>query len=80
MQVKDFNNGREFCRKEDQNMVMCNRATSNTSLGCEKRHDIRNASRVLLCFNNFDALLNATGKDGNIVAPTLHISNPNVSN
>ncbi|KAK4721775.1 hypothetical protein R3W88_012008 [Solanum pinnatisectum] len=57
-------------------MVMHKKATSNTSLGCKKRHDISNASRALLCSNNFDSLLNASGKDGNIVAPTLHISNP----
>ncbi|KAG5611364.1 hypothetical protein H5410_022645 [Solanum commersonii] len=80
MQVKDLNKGREFGRKEDLNMVMRKKATSNTSLGCEKRHNISNGSRALLCSNIFDNFVKATGKDGNIVAPTLHISNPKVAN
>ncbi|KAG5592149.1 hypothetical protein H5410_042663 [Solanum commersonii] len=42
----------------------------------EKRQEISNVSRNLLCLNNFDALLNATGKDGNIMVPTLYLSNP----
>ncbi|KAG5573810.1 hypothetical protein H5410_063576 [Solanum commersonii] len=80
MQVKDLNKGREFGRKEDRNLVMRKKATSNASPGCEKRHNTSNASRALLCSNNFDALLKATGKNSNIMARTLHISNPEVAN
>jgi len=80
MQVKDLNKGREFGRKEDRNMVMLKKATSSTSLGCEKRHNISNASRALLCSKIFDGFVKATGKYGDIMAPTLHISNPKVAN
>lgn len=45
----------------------------------EKRQDISNASRDLLYSNRFDALLKATEKDGNIMAPTLYTSNPEVA-
>ncbi|KAH0679820.1 hypothetical protein KY284_020905 [Solanum tuberosum] len=71
---KDLNKGRGTCSKENWNMVIRRKASSNVSPGSRS-----NSSNDLLCSNSFDAFLKDTGKDGNVVATTLHISNPEVN-
>ncbi|KAG5592380.1 hypothetical protein H5410_042894 [Solanum commersonii] len=55
-------------------MVIRRKASSNVSPGSRS-----NSSNELLCSNSFDAFLKDTRKDGNVMAPTLHISNPKVN-
>uniref|UniRef100_M1BW03 NB-ARC domain containing protein n=1 Tax=Solanum tuberosum TaxID=4113 RepID=M1BW03_SOLTU len=55
-------------------MVIRRKASSNVSPGSRS-----NSSNKLLCLNSFDAFLKDTRKDGNVMAPTLHISNPEVN-
>ncbi|KAH0746427.1 hypothetical protein KY285_008084 [Solanum tuberosum] len=71
---KDLNKGRGTCSKENWNMVIHRKASSNVSPGSRS-----NSSNDLLCSNSFDAFLKDTRNDGNVMAPTLHISNPEVN-
>ncbi|KAH0742607.1 hypothetical protein KY290_030600 [Solanum tuberosum] len=71
---KDLNKERGTCSKENWNMVIHRKASSNVSPGSRS-----NSSNDLLCSNSFDDFLKDTVKDGNVIAPTLHISNPEVN-
>ncbi|KAK4715648.1 hypothetical protein R3W88_013986 [Solanum pinnatisectum] len=55
-------------------MVIHRKASYNVSPGLRS-----NSSNDLICSNSFDAFLKDTEKDGNVMAPTLHISNPDVN-
>ncbi|KAG5584773.1 hypothetical protein H5410_045207 [Solanum commersonii] len=71
---KDLNTVRGTSCKENWNMVIRRKTSSNVSLSSQS-----NSSNDLLCSNSFDAFLKDTSKDGNFMAPTLHISNPEVN-
>uniref|UniRef100_M1DQ41 Uncharacterized protein n=1 Tax=Solanum tuberosum TaxID=4113 RepID=M1DQ41_SOLTU len=71
---KDLNTVRGTSSKENWNMVIRRKTSSNVSLSSQS-----NFSNDLLCSNSFDAFLNDTAKDGNVMAPTLYISNPEVN-
>ncbi|KAH0669054.1 hypothetical protein KY289_023547 [Solanum tuberosum] len=71
---KDLNKGRGTCSNENWNIVIHRKASSNVSPGSRS-----NFSNDLLYSNSFDAFLKNIGKDGNVMAPTLHIFNPEVN-
>uniref|UniRef100_A0A0V0H7C2 Putative ovule protein n=1 Tax=Solanum chacoense TaxID=4108 RepID=A0A0V0H7C2_SOLCH len=71
---KDLNKGRGTCSKENWNMVIHRKASSNISPGSQSY-----SSNDLLCSNSVDAFLKDSRNDGNVMAPTLHISNPEVN-
>ncbi|WMV45041.1 hypothetical protein MTR67_038426 [Solanum verrucosum] len=71
---KDLNTVRGTSSKENWNMVIRRKTSSNVSVSSQS-----NSSNDLLCSNSFDAFLKDTSKDGIVMAPTLHISNPEVN-
>ncbi|KAH0638912.1 hypothetical protein KY285_035498 [Solanum tuberosum] len=71
---KDLNIVRGTSSKENWNMVIRRKTSSNVSPSSQS-----NSSNDLLCSTSFDAFLKDTVKDGNVMAPTLHISNPEIN-
>lgn len=71
---KDSNRGNQVGSNENWNMVTHRKSPSNVSLGSQSE-----SANELLCSNSSDTFLKDTGKEDNVMAPTLNFSNSKVN-